>query len=341
MSISIFNKIILFLVVSVFLTGCKEEVKTPSVAITPTGNPAIDQLSQKIAASPDDKTLFFERAKVYYDNEGYDEAIKDLKTVLKLDSLDISALHLLSDVYMDYFQSHNALLTMERAAKLYPRRIPTLLKLSEEYYLLTQYEASIRTIDQILKIDPQNAEAYFMFGQNFKDLGDSISAISSYQKAVEFEPDLIDGWINLGQQYQKINPKIAEKYFDTAIEINPQNTLALHAKADFLRDQNRLNEAIDIYKKTITIDPQYEEGSYNAGLLYMELDSIQQAKKMFDLCIEVAPIYVPAYFFRGYASELLGNFSLAKNDYEQALNMAPNYKQAQEGLARVLKAQAQ
>jgi len=331
------NKIFIFLGISLFLLSCESDPKQSTEPVVQSGNPAIAQLSQKIAQSPNDKTLYFERAKVYYDNEGYDGAIRDLRKVLALDSMDIRALHLLSDVYMDYFQSRNALLTMEHAAKLFPKRIPTLLKLSEEYYILTKYEASMRTIDQILKIDPQNAEAYFMFGQNFKDLGDSIRAINSYQKAVEFEPDLIDGWINLGQQYEKINPKIAARYFDTAIEINPKNALAIHAKADFYRNQNELNKAIELYKKTIVLDPQYEEGAYNAGLLYMELDSIQMARKMFDLCIKVSPIHIPAYFYRGYAAELLGDLSSAKNDYEQALNMAPDYKQAQEGLARLTK----
>lgn len=318
------------------LTGCKEEPK-PSVDKLPqTGNPVIDQLSKKISQTPNDKTLFFERAKVYYDNIQYAEAIQDLKKVLSLDSLDIGALHLLSDAYMDHLESKKALLTMEHAAKLYPKRIPTLLKLSEVYYILMKYDDSMRIIDQILRIDPQNAEAYFMFGQNFKDLGDSIRAINSYQKAVDFDPDLIDGWINLGQQYAKINPKIAEKYFKTATEIDPGNVLAIHAMADFLRNQNRLNEAIALYKKTVVIDPQYEEGSYNAGLLYLELDSIPQAIKMFDICIEVAPIFIPAYFYRGYAYELLGDKKRAKSNYEQALNMAPDYKEAKEGLARVV-----
>ena len=331
------NKFFALLGMCFCLFACGNEPPPTKESIVPSGNPAIDQLSKKITQTPDDKTLYLERAKVYYDNDGYDEAIKDLHTVLKIDSLDITALHLLSDVYMDYFQSRNALLTMEHAAKLYPKRIPTLLKLSEDYYLLTKYDESMRTIDQILRIDPQNAEAYFMFGQNFKDLGDSIRAINSYQKAVEFEPDLIDGWINLGQQYAKINPKIALDYFDTAIEVDPKNPLAIHAKADFYRNQNELEKAIALYKKTIVLDPQYEEGSYNAGLLYMELDSVREARKMFDLCIEVSPIFIPAYFYRGYASELLGDFAGAKNDYEQALNMAPDYKQAQEGLARVIK----
>lgn len=331
------NRIFILLGMCFYLFACGNEPVKQQKPIVRSGNPTIDQLSQKISQNPQDKALYFQRAKTYYENDGYEAAIKDLHTVLKLDSLDVTAMHLLSDVYMDYFQSRNALLTMEHAAKLYPNRIPTLLKLSEDYYLLTKYEESMRTIDQILRIDPQNAEAFFMFGQNFKDLGDSIRAINSYQKAVEFEPDLIDAWINLGQLYEKIDPKIAVNYFDTAIEIDPKNPLSLHAKADFYRDQNELEKAIELYKKTIVLDPQYEEGSYNAGLLYMELDSIVQAKKMFDLCIEVSPIYIPAYFYRGYASELLGDFAGAKNDYEQTLNMAPEYKQAQEGLARVIK----
>lgn len=300
-----------------------------------TGNPAIDALTDQIAASPNDASLYASRAKMFYDNEGYDEAIRDLTTALQLDSTNVDYHHLLADAYLDYFQSRLALRTMERAAALYPERIPTLLKLCEVQYTLKQYTGSLQTIDRILKIDPQNGDAFLMMGLNTRELGDTDRAVKAFQKAIAIDPELIDAWINLGQLNARLNKPDAARYFDSALRIAPDNVAAIHAKADYLRDKNDLNGAIALYKKLNTIDMQYDEGYLNAGLLYLDLDSIEQARKMFDLVIGVNPINIEAYCFRGIAYEKAGNFSKARKDYETALRMAPEYELANEGLERV------
>ncbi len=305
-----------------------------SAALT-TGNPAIDGLSEEIAKNPNQPDLLAERARLFYENDGYDEAIRDLNLALRLDSSNVEYMHLLADVYLDYFKSRLALKTMEQAAERYPQRIPTLLKLSEFQHILKMHEESMRTIDRVLKIDPQNADAYFMFGMNFRETGDTIRAINSFQKAVELNSEIADGWINLGQLYQSIGDPLAARYFENAVRVAPNNINALHARADYLSDVGQLAEAIDMYREIIRVDPQYEDAYFNSGLIYMDMDSIEAAKKQFDIALQVSPTLIQAYYFRGLAHEMLGNAGAARKDYEQALRMAPNYEQAQEGLARV------
>lgn len=326
----LFSLMFLFL-----LAACNSEEKTPAPEIQATGNPTIDKLSAEIAQSPNNPGLLAQRATVYYENEGYDEAIEDMTKAIKLDSMNIGFRHMLADIYLDYYKSKKALETMEHVAEMYPDSIHTLLKLTEFYHILTMYEESMRTIDQILQRDPQNAEAFFMFGVNFKELGDSIRAINSFQKAVNFDPDLIDGWINLGQLYTNIDKDQAKKYFDTALDIEPNDPIVIHAKADFLRDMNDINGALELYKSIGLIDQQYEEAYFNAGLMYMELDSFEQAKNMFDITIGVQPIHAKAFFFRGYAYEKMGDLGQAKRNYVQALTFKPDYQIAIDQLKKL------
>ena len=300
-----------------------------------TGIPSIDAITAQLKEDPNNPVLFAERARLFYENNAYDEAIQDLAFAMKIDSVNPDYHHLLADVYLDYVKSNLALKTMERAAKLHPERIPTLLKLSEFQMILKQHQASMRTVDQILNLDPQNPEAYFMFGMNFKEMGDTNRAINSFQSAVEYEPDHLDGWINLGQLHAAIGGDLAEKFFDNALDINPNSITALHAKADFLSKQEELTGAIELYRRINIIDSQYDEAYLNAGLLYMELDSVNKAYQQFDIAIGTNPLYIKAYFFRGYAAESLGRLQQAKSDYQQALNLAPNYELAKEGLNRI------
>jgi tetratricopeptide (TPR) repeat protein len=210
-----------------------------------------------------------------------------------------------------------------------------LLKLSEYNLILTQYEESMKTIDKVLKQDPQNAMGYFLFGMNFKESGDTIRAINSFQKAVELDAELIDAWLNLGQLYEAIGDPLAERYFDNAIRIAPDDVIALHSKADYLSNQNDLEGAIELYRKMISIDPQYEVAYFNSGLIFLDMDSIAQAKNQFDLTLKMSPTHIRAYYYRGLSKEMLGDTEAAISDYKQALKMAPNYEYAQEALNRL------
>ncbi|MEM9920911.1 MAG: hypothetical protein AAF990_22620, partial [Bacteroidota bacterium] len=95
------------LTLTLFLSACGDEQsnseQTPAAtAVTQPTRQLLNNLTEKIASSPDDASLYVQRAEVYYEEEGYDEAIEDLNKALSLDSTNTVYLHLLADVYLDY-----------------------------------------------------------------------------------------------------------------------------------------------------------------------------------------------------------------------------------------------
>ena len=306
-----------------------------------TGNPAIDKLNLKINGNPKDPELYFARAQAYYDIEGYDEAIGDMFMAMEIDSVNIGYHHFLADIYLDYYKSRLALKTMIRAASLAPERIPTLLKLAEFQLILKQNDESLKTISKILKVDPQNAEGFYMMGLNFVETKDSARAINSLQTAVENDPDLLEAWVILGNLFDKRNNPIAIKYFDNALRIDPNNIDAVEAKAMHLYNVGKLNESIASYKSIQKIDRTYADPFYNIGLIYMELDSVPQAHDHFNIAVELDPTFKMAYYGRGLCAESKGDFKSARNDYEQVLNMDPNFLRAQKSLEELKNKQLQ
>ena len=336
----IFNFLLIFTLCMLLFIACNNDAPptTPDVAgdINATGNPAIDALTKTIATTPNDPELYAQRGALFYENEGYDNAIEDLTKAIAIDSSKAQYFHLLADAYLDYTRSRLALRTMEKAARLFPERMPTLLKLCEFQLILKKYPESLKTIDKILQIDPQNADAWYMMGMNFKEMGDRKRAINSFQTAVENNPDLINSWLELAHLFSEENHPLAERYFDNAIKVDEKNTNALHAKAYYLSNKkNELEEAIELYKKINTIDPHYEEAFYNAGLLYLDLKKTEEAYQQFDFCVKTSPTHIRCYYYRGLAAEFNGDREAAKADYERALKMYPDYDKAQEGLERV------
>src|SRR5690349_722654 len=119
---------ILFLFILGFsLTQCKQKSSNEVNDIGPTGDPTIDAITDEIKQLPDDAQLYLKRAQLFYDHQAYDQSIQDLARVMKLDSTNLPAHHLLADAYMDSNQSNMALKTMQRAAALYPDSIRTKL----------------------------------------------------------------------------------------------------------------------------------------------------------------------------------------------------------------------
>ena len=315
----------------------EDSKKVPS-AITKIGIPSIDSLTERIFKEPKNAGLYYERAKLFYQEPskgGYDYAILDMKYALGIDSLNVDYHHFLAEVYMKYAQSRLALQTMERAAALYPDRVPTLLKLAEYQLLVKQNGESLETLNHALKMDPQSSEAYFLLGQNFKQTGDSARAINSFQKAADLNSDNTDAFIELGLLFDRRNSPLALRYFDNALSHDSLNVQALFSKAVYWQNHGQEGDAVEIYQKINTIDPHYPDAYFNLGVLFASVDSVGRALDYFNSCIREKPTYFKAYYYRGLIEEKKGDTKAALEDYRQASGLMPGYEKARDAIQRL------
>lgn len=297
-----------------------------------TGDPAIDQITAEIQKSPRDPSLYLARSELFYERQAYDQAIADLASVLKLDSTNLQAHHLLADVYLDDYQSARALATLQRASVLYPDSINTKLKLSEFQLILKQYEPALQTLADIMRIHPGNPEALFMLGMVYRDQGKTELAIGAFQSAVERNPDMSEAWVILGDLMDRTNNPLAVQYFDNAIRVDPNNVSAWHAKAYFLQNNEQISEALEIYKKIHVLDPQYPEAYLNSAILLMYMDSLDLAMNELDILAKVDPSNPATYFYKGKIYQFQDQKDLAKQSFEQALRLDKDYDQARDAI---------
>lgn len=316
---------------TLFILSCNSK-KPGTEKIEITGDATINQLTQAIDNSPNDPQLYLKRAEVYYDRQAYDQATQDLAMVMRLDSTNLQAHHLLADVYLDDYQSALALTTLQRAALLYPDSINTRLKLSEFQLILKQYDQAYQTLAEIMKINPGNPEALFMLGMVYRDQGKTDLAIAAFQSAVERNPDMSEAWVILGDLMDRTNNPLAIQYFDNAIRVDPGNIAAHHAKAYYLQNNDRIDEALEIYKQIHTMDPQYPEAYLNSAILLMYRDSLDAAMKELVILEQIEPTNPATYFYKGKIYQFKGQPDLARAMFEQALRLDGKYEQARDAL---------
>jgi tetratricopeptide (TPR) repeat protein len=325
-----FNFIICILLL---FSACRE--KPSPTANGEVGSDLVAVLTEAIKQNQLDPALRLKRAKLLAEMQRYPEAIEDMRIAIIRDSLQARYYHLLSDLFMDSNNSSKGLLTMKTAGRLFPDSTMTQLKLAETQYILKQYGDATLTVNGIIRTQPQNAEAYFMLGLIFKESGEIAKAINAFQAATEFDNRLVDAWINLGQIFEAKKETIASRYYKTATEVDPNNIAALHSYAYFLQNSNQIDEAITLYKKINIVNPEYVDAYLNAGILYLERKEMAASLEQFDIMTKINPIDARGFYFKALTLFQQGDKVNARTQVQNALNIEPNYEDAQKLKAKL------
>jgi len=330
------TKIITFsLLVLVYLSMSCSGSTEQSAEEVPTviGLTSLQKMDRQIEANPDKPELYLQRGDLYYELEGFDEAIADYKKVIALDSSGIDAHMRLADTYLNYNNSRLALKTLEAASYQFPANLSILHKLAEYQIVLKQNNDAFATLQRASKIDRFDPKTYYMMGVNFQDIEDEEKAIRSYKLAIEKDSDFIDALMRLGFIYEDKEDPLALKYYDAAIAVDPELYEAYMAKGNFLGVQGKFQEAIDVFKEmTHQAGKQQPAAFFNIGLAYFQLDSLAQSEKHFEITTSLDNTYGMAYFYLGLALEKQGKIEEAKKSYLQATSFEESRQRAEQAL---------
>ena len=120
--------------------------------------------------------------------------------------------------------------------------------------------------------------------------------------------------------------KMPEKFLTKAIEQNDKSSVANFLLANYYKDKNDYDRAINYYTKAIKINPSYSEAFNNRGILYALFDELDLALNDMNKAIELNPQIEDGYYNRAMILEALGEIDEAIKDYTSALREKPNDK---------------
>lgn len=103
----------------------------------------------------------------------------------------------------------------------------------------------------------------------------------------------------------------------------------------YYQGQNRFEQAIDAYQKSLAADSGYAESYNGLGVVYSRQGKYEQAIAQFKRALELAPRADHVYNNLGYAHYLQGNVAAATEAFNQALAMNPENPRAMKNLALV------
>ncbi|TVQ45779.1 MAG: tetratricopeptide repeat protein [Saprospirales bacterium] len=295
----------------------------------------IDEITSLIKEDPGNAEFHHIRATLYYERGVLREAVRDWMTAISLDSLNPEYYHRLSDGLMDDNQPVEAIEVMEDIVDIYPERVPSLLKLGELYLIMGFYDDAIQAFNRVILVEPNHPDALFMKGLTFRDQGDTSRALRFLQATINSDPSYTDAYLILGKLHQRLGNPIAERFLENAIRLEPDNPVVYHALAEYYHFNDELERALEEYRNMHVKFPLYAEAFYNSGLIFMEMDSLDAAYKMFEMSINVRPTMARGYYYMGLIYETKRDYVRALDLYDQAISLSPNFRRVEEAIQRV------
>ena len=106
-----------------------------------------------------------------------------------------------------------------------------------------------------------------------------------------------------------------------------------------LKDQGKLEEAIEAYKKALSLKPDYAEAHNNMGNVHMDQGKLEKSTEAYIRAVSLKPDYAEAYNNMGVVLMDQGKLEEAIEAYKKALSLKPDYAGACNNMGNVLKDQ--
>ena len=182
-----------------------------------------------------------------------------------------------------------------RAAETRRTRNATLFANAAQYYQAGRFREAGRLCQQILAIDSGDVATLQLSGLIAVQSGRNEAAVAALEKA-----------IRLNGQIPDLHSAIAEA----------------------LQRLGRFEEALDHYRRALSLAPNLIETLYNCGNVLLKLRRHGEAIALYDRAIALAPGFAEAIHNRGSALFELQRYGEALRDYDRALAIKPGFVNA-------------
>jgi protein O-mannosyl-transferase len=182
--------------------------------------------------------------------------------------------------------------------------------------LQKDWEDTLKLFQHALASDPDNWLAHNMVGSVYASNGERV-----------FE----QGNVALSRQFHELAAAHARR----SLELKPNHYASLHNYASSLSRLGRLDEAIEAYRKSIEVYPEWGWSHLYLGVTLGQLDRTEEAMPYFEQAVRLLPGSAEAHFHYGEALLKLGRKDEARAQLSETLRINPGHAGAKYWLDRI------
>tara|TARA_B100000780_G_scaffold260400_1_gene212118 strand:+ start:23579 stop:24598 length:1020 start_codon:yes stop_codon:yes gene_type:complete len=303
------------------------------------------QLSDKIKNNPTNTDFLLDRVVFNINKKNYESALFDINQCIKIDTLNSYFYFLAAQSYFEISKIDNLKSDYPKKALRFIEKSINIEDDNYKYYALYgeiqlafgRYEQSIDLFNSSLEIEYNQTDVHHLMGYAFKNLDKTDIAINCFRNSINIDPLNVNSYLELGIIYQSNNDTIAIDYYNTILQIDSSDIIALYNMALFYQENMLYNKSLETYSRLLQFDSFNVNTHYNIGFIHMELKLFDLAVNNFADAIYSNSMFFEAYYARGICFETLGNIAQAEVDYRRSIEINPNYQYAIDALNRLNK----
>jgi|GEM_PF-6547956 len=193
-----------------------------------------------------------------------------------------------------------------------------------EVNFLNRPEDAIISYKNALLINKRNYYTWYRMGSAYLSIEKYEDAIDAQSNSIKNSKDFSSAYFERG------NAKFALKRFEEALEDykvsieknKKPNEIQFQSLGLALQKLNFHGEAIIAFKKALEINEEFYQANYQIGESYYEINDYNNAINFYSESLDVKE----AYFKRGLAYQLIGEYRKAEKDLTEAENLGVNNK---------------
>jgi tetratricopeptide (TPR) repeat protein len=279
-----------------------------------------------MAHSQSDAQALFERGHAALEADDYHEAIECFTRAIALRPTVAAGYRYRAYARLGLKDRARALADFDQAIKLKPDDPQLRVERAAELLKQRHYNAAIADCEAAMRLDPGRADVYSIRAQCHAAAGDSEKAAADFAQAIAMDPDHAPHYLTERSRLRfdcgQYTAAVADA--DAALQIDPEYTAALEARALARQQLNDLDGAAADFHEAARLNPTSIVALFGYALVVFQqmrwADTIAAA----DALLAVKPGFLRVLEIRGVARKELGDFAGALADFEAVIVTDPN-----------------
>ena len=182
---------------------------------------------------------------------------------------------------------------VRRALKVNPNSIGALAQLAEIRRDQNQLGEAMRLFGEALAIDDSQPFLYLGYGDVLQRAGRFKEAEKAFKSVLELEPDSFQARYNLGVTYTNMGRvEDAVTQYEAALQVDPKHpqvASTLNNLGVIFRAAGENDLALEKFEAAIEASPFNLESRYNAAILYLDRDKVDEAIELLEEASALEP----------------------------------------------------
>lgn len=293
---------------------------------------------QKIEVDPQTAQEWFEAALLVYRSKDTDTALKLVAKAISMDP-EVSAYHAFLGILFKKLNHHEqAEQAFERAIELDAKNIEAHYHLGNHYVELGHSQKAEECFQTILGLDPKHVSALHAMGLIHLQNSNYKQAEAFFQRCLEHKADFPKVLISFGDLYQHIHqPKKALEWYHKFCEQEKVTIPVLLKQAKCYLALGNMTACEELCQTVIQKNENHAMANALLGQCYQQQGQYDLAHQAFEKFRqqEIVKNANQHYSLGMVYFEQTKNLDLARENFEKALKLSPNYLAAMLQLAHI------